>query len=112
DCDGYFRVTLPDGREVHGSGRDWPFRLGDSGMPANARVLQYTTSGTGTVVTDNRTKIDDAYNDSEARKPGGCSYAPGSSKPGSDSPWTWTVLSGLVIALLSRRRRATVSQRD
>ncbi len=100
-CDDDFRITLPDGREVYGSGRTWPFVLGNSDMPANARVLQHSTTGMGAVTTDNRGKIDDAFDESDARKRGACSYAPGRS---GQSPWALLVLSCIAIALLARRR--------
>ncbi len=100
-CDDDFRITLSDGREVYGSGRTWPFVLGDSDMPANARVLQYSTTGLGTVTTDNRGKIDDVFDDSDARKRVACSYAPGSS---GQSPWALLVLSCTAMTLLARRR--------
>ncbi|TFH30245.1 MAG: DUF2330 domain-containing protein, partial [Myxococcales bacterium] len=53
------RIELEDGRVVRlPANGSWPFTAGDAdSLPANAIVAQLTTSGSGTVVTDNNAAI-------------------------------------------------------
>jgi hypothetical protein len=54
-----WRVVLADGQVVRGFGQNWPFLLGTSDMPANARILRVGTSGRGEVIVDNTPTIAD-----------------------------------------------------
>ncbi|HEY8428811.1 MAG TPA: DUF2330 domain-containing protein [Sandaracinaceae bacterium] len=98
-----WRVHLPDGNVVRGSGTNWPFSPGDGSMPANARILRVGTEGSGEVITDNTAAISDTLREHNARVPGpsassGCSVGAGS--PATALPWLV-----LAAALLWRRRR-------
>jgi MYXO-CTERM domain-containing protein len=105
------RVELEDGRVVRlPPGGSWPFTVGDQDAPpANAIVAQLSTSGPGTVVTDNNDAIDAALDEHNARVPalrdaeltmaGGCAVTP------NQTDLLWWV--GLALAgLLVRRRRS------
>lgn len=106
------RIELEDGRVVRlPADGSWPFTLGDAdSLPANAIVAQLTTSGSGTVVTDNTAAIDQALEENNARFPakqapavtmaGGCSVA---HRPTNLGRWVGLALAGL---LLRRRRRS------
>lgn len=56
DCDGagtLWTIELPSGLRVSGNNLySWPIGL-DEGLPFNLRVLQYSTSGAGELITDN-----------------------------------------------------------
>ena len=58
-----WRIELPQGQTLRGSGsnRAWPDALG--AQPANARVLALSTSGEGAVLTDNSALISSAVAD-------------------------------------------------
>lgn len=103
-CDGDFRITLPDGRKVFGENGAWPFAIGDSDMPANARVLQFSTEGQGELLTDNRDAIDDTYKDSKVHRRGGCSF--GLTPAQGSAPWGLLFLLSLTACAVLRRRRA------
>ena len=97
------RFELEDGRVVRlHQGDPWPFSTGDEEpLPANAKVLALTTSGPGTVVTDNSAAIDEALSQHNATvaSPGcGCGVV----SPGAHLG-TWASLA--LFALLRRRRR-------
>ena len=97
------RFELEDGRVVRlHQGDPWPFSTGDEEpLPANAKVLALTTSGPGTVVTDNSAAIDQALSQHNATvaSPGcGCGVV----SPGAHLG-TWASLA--LFALLRRRRR-------
>jgi MYXO-CTERM domain-containing protein len=105
------RIELEDGRVVRvPPGGSWPFTAGDEDAPpANAIVAQLSTSGPGTVVTDNNDAIDAALDEHNARVPalqdpvlvtaGGCAVTP------HQTDLLWWV--GLALAgLLVRRRRS------
>ncbi len=105
------RIELEDGRVVRLlPGASWPFTPGgENAPPANAIISQLSTSGPGTVVTDNSKAIDEALDEHNAQVPtlrdmglttaGGCAIAPNRT----DLLW-WM---GLALAgLLIRRRRA------
>jgi MYXO-CTERM domain-containing protein len=51
-----WRITLPQGMEITGSGSTWPIEIGGE-MPANLRILQLSTSGGGMEVEDNAEKV-------------------------------------------------------
>jgi hypothetical protein len=105
------RIELEDGRVVRlPADGSWPFTLGDEDSPpANAIVAQLTTSGSGTVVTDNNAAIDQALEEHNARIPakrapelsmaGGCAVAHRRAKLG------WWV--ALALAGLALRRRGS-----
>jgi MYXO-CTERM domain-containing protein len=97
------RFELEDGRVVRlHQGDPWPFSTGDEEpLPANAKVLALTTSGPGSVVTDNSAAIDQALSQHNATvaSPGcGCGVVSPSAHLG-----TWASLA--LFALLRRRRR-------
>ncbi len=106
----YSRVELEDGRVVRlPPGGVWPFSPQSEGAPpANAIVAQLTTSGPGTVVTDNGAAIDAALDAHNARIPapppysfggGGCAASAGGIEL---AGWM-----GLALGLLIWRRRRT-----
>jgi MYXO-CTERM domain-containing protein len=99
------RFHLEDGRVVRlNAGDPWPFTPGDEDAPpANALVLELTTSGPGTVVEDNSEAIDQALEEHNGTvaSPSGCGcgvVAPRSSIS------AWAAL-GLFALLRWRRRR-------
>lgn len=102
------RVELADGRVVRlEPGAPWPFDVNaDDAPPANAIVKQLTTSGEGTIITDNRAAIDEALdrsNDEVAGPPssgGRCSAGPLSPSSGA-----WVLAALLGAAWLRRRGR-------
>lgn len=53
--DAPWRMELPHGGVVQGTGTGWP--LGDGSMPANLKIVSLTTSGSGTVIKDNTEEI-------------------------------------------------------
>jgi hypothetical protein len=60
DCDGGFRVMLPQGETVHGQEQGaWPNELADEDLPAARKILQLATEGQGEVVQDNSDAIAD-----------------------------------------------------
>lgn len=130
DCDaGTWTLELPGGEEVTGTTtpgvyvQTWPYSLGDSALPVNARIRQFSTSGAAVVVTDNLTMIDtiiggepvdmpglpggemedggantDSWSSSEEK--GGCNYR----ATHSPAPWAWLGL-GLLGALMVRSKK-------
>ncbi len=103
------RVELEDGRVVRlKPGEPWPFDVNaDDAPPANAIVKQLSTSGEGTIITDNRAAIDDALdqsNDEVAGPPSGSSGRC-SAGPLSTSPIAWVLGALLAVAIVQRRRR-------
>jgi len=110
------RVELEDGRVVRlpPGATTWPWNPdGDGAPPANAIVAQLSTSGPGTVVTDNSAAIDQALRQHNASVPsldsmglttgGGCSVTV---NPTGLLTWLGLALVGL---LLWRRRTGTLS---
>ncbi len=101
-----WRVELEDGRVIRGQG-GWPFVPGAPGsLPANARVLQLTTSGAGTVITDNSETIDALLDAHNATIPGprgsdGCTL-----RAGGASDLVIVTLAAVGIALAARRRKS------
>lgn len=55
ESDSTWRVELPQGSVIAGSGSRWP--VGDGSMPATLKVVMLTTDGSGTVVVDNSEAI-------------------------------------------------------
>lgn len=66
------RIELEDGRVIRiAAGAPWPFTAGaDDAPPANAAVLELSTSGPGTVVEDNGDAIDAVIDAHNATVPG------------------------------------------
>jgi MYXO-CTERM domain-containing protein len=103
-----WRVALPSGETVRGTGTSWPFTPGTGDMPANARILRVGTEGTGDVIEDNTTSIARALGDHNVTVSG----PPPASASGGCSVGT-SASSAPVLALLaalglfvSRRRKA------
>lgn len=117
-----WRIELANGDVIRGTAQDaqvqtWPSALGD--LPANARIVRASNSGSGKVVEDNTASISEGlslYNDGVPRsgpggEPGG---EPGGSSGGSSGcalaapSGGWSALAvaiGLAGALVRRRRR-------
>lgn len=104
-----WRIVLPNGETVRGTGNVWPFTPTDGSMPANARIRRLETEGDGELVTDNAAAIAAAlteHNRTIPRPtgvPGGgglCTAGAGRSSVG----WALLGLAGLVLVL--RRRRS------
>jgi MYXO-CTERM domain-containing protein len=108
-ADAPWRVALPGGDTVRGSGATWPFTIADGSMPANARVIRVGTEGTGEVIADNVGLISEALTDHNLtiRPPtpsaaATCGCRAGSS--GSSSAALFAML-GLGALIAARRRR-------
>ncbi len=103
-----WRVALPSGATVRGTGSSWPFDA-TSGLPANARILRVGTSGTGDVVIDNTQTISAALTVHNREFPpprtagggGGCTASPGTAPRGVAA---LVVALGAILALRRRRR--------
>jgi len=55
-----WRIELPQGGVIRGTGSyQWPIEV-DGGLPANLMIVQLSTSGSGEVVTDNSSVIGEA----------------------------------------------------
>ena len=102
------RVELEDGRIVRlEAGQPWPFDVNDEDAPpANALVKQLTTSGEGTIITDNRAAIDQMLDDVNDEVPGPPSPSGGrcSAGPLSPSSAVWMAAALFAIALFRRRQ--------
>jgi MYXO-CTERM domain-containing protein len=100
-----WRVELPNGQVVRGTGRVWPIEAGTD-VPANERVEQLDTSGGPVVITDNREAIDEALEVNNLLHSGPISCAGGacsvSANGANSAPW---FLLGLLGWLGLRRRR-------
>jgi hypothetical protein len=87
-CDGVngqWRVELPDGRVVQGTGLAWPFTpAGNPDMPVTLRQLEFSTSGAPLVKRDNSARIDAAFDNSPANGSGG--FGLGCSVSASEGP--------------------------
>ncbi len=104
------RIELEDGRVVRLlPNSPWPFTPGNADAPpANAIVAQLSTSGPGTIVTDNSDAIDEALDEHNATVPtpngwavagsGGCTLAHG-------RPDTVLWIGLALLGLLVKRRR-------
>ena len=105
-----WRVELAGGNTVRGMGNTWPLAIGTDELPANARILQLSTTGEGTVDTDNADTIGKALDDHNAtipRRPGisggggwGCTIH------AAPSPFALTVLLLAVLLVMTRRFEA------
>jgi hypothetical protein len=75
DTSGRWQATLRSGQVVHGTGNTWPYDAKAQRMPVNLRIVQMSTAGMGTVVTDNTGAINKVL---DAGKPssGGCTLDP------------------------------------
>jgi len=104
-----WRVELPQGDVVRGSGSDWP--VGPGSMPANIQVLQDSTSGSPEVIEDNTATIAQALQANNSQYPGGggssgdgcgCAQVGGRSIPGAPLGLGGLLLLGCLVAV--RRR--------
>lgn len=109
-CDGEpWTVELEDGQIVRGTGNTWPHSVGDDGLPANVRILQYSTSGAPVALIDNGEKIGNtlaprgSQSSSDDDDKGGCSIG---RKPEPRSPLLWLLSWVLGGAYVARRRRS------
>ncbi|HKU37609.1 MAG TPA: DUF2330 domain-containing protein [Polyangiales bacterium] len=50
-----WRMRLPQGGAIQGEGQEWPAAIGD--MPANLKVVELSTRGSGKVVEDNSSEL-------------------------------------------------------
>lgn len=104
-----WRVELPNGETVRGSGTTWPFDTADEDMPANARTVRVGTSGTGEVVTDNTDAISETLDAHNATVEAGGSERDGglcsASAVGTGSNAAALGLSLLALLGLALRRR-------
>lgn len=64
-----WRIELPGGETVRGTGSSWPFTAADADMPANARIRRYETSGEGEVIVDNVASIGTSLGEHNATIP-------------------------------------------
>ncbi len=107
--DGPWSVHLEDGRIVRGTGTSWPYSVGDDSMPANVRILQYSTSGPPEVLTDNEVRIRETLaprgssSESDSDDKGGCALG---RKPEPRSSWLWLLPIALGGLRVARRRLA------
>ena len=108
------RVELENGQVVRlAPNATWPFDPGAEGaLPANAIIKQLSTSGSGTVIEDNRAEIDELLGDNVAGNDDGSGSVDGSGggcSVGSDWPIDAHVLLVVawVLALSRSRRLAT-----
>jgi hypothetical protein len=54
-----WRIELPQGGVIRGTGYEWPIEA-DGALPANLKIVQLSTTGSGEVVADNSALIGDA----------------------------------------------------
>jgi hypothetical protein len=102
-----WRIVLPSGETVRGSGTGWPFTATDGSMPANARISRLETDGDGVVVTDNVSAIAAALSAHNATipRPTGAPGGGGFCAVGTGRAPAMAFLLGLAgLALLLRRR--------
>jgi hypothetical protein len=102
-----WRIVLPSGETVRGSGTGWPFTATDGSMPANARISRLETDGDGVVVTDNVSAIAAALTAHNATipRPVGTPGGGGLCAAGTGRAPALASLLGLAgLALLLRRR--------
>ena len=102
-----WRIVLPSGETVRGSGTGWPFTATDGSMPANARISRLETDGDGVVVTDNVSAIAAAIgaHNASVPRPTGLPGGGGFCAVGNGRAPAMAVLLGLAgLALFLRRR--------
>jgi MYXO-CTERM domain-containing protein len=107
ECDNQnWTITLEDGTEVYGEGNVWPHSLDKTELSANARILQFSTSGSPVVVTDLAEENLAEHKDTDAGTPpasegkGGCTVTPGPAR----TSLSWLAGLALVGAFFARRR--------
>lgn len=108
-----WRVEIPGGHVVRGTGSAWPLDVSTTTMPANERLVRYDTTGPGEVIVDNGPSIETALAEHNAtivvrggvvvvRGGGGlCSASPGAGGAGGALVLG---LAGLALALRRRGR--------
>jgi MYXO-CTERM domain-containing protein len=133
DCEGGFRVLLPQGETVYGQEQGvWPNELADGDLPAARKIMQLATEGQGEVVQDNSDVIadflerqrpgtvgidpDGGDRDGGARDGGDgdsggdsegcdCAAAPGAARARTHATTAAPLLALLAFGWLARRRR-------
>ena len=101
--DAPWRVELPSGETVRGTGTAWPFDVAAADpMPATAVAERVTTSGQGVPVMDNSAEITARIREHNPTVPtvGGCSASGGAT-----SGYLGGALLALGLTVMSRRRR-------
>ncbi|MEM7435195.1 MAG: DUF2330 domain-containing protein [Myxococcota bacterium] len=108
------RFELEDGQVVRlAAGAPWPFAPGDDGgLPANAQILQLSTSGEGSVIQNNAAAISTAvanHNDTVPPPPAGFNVTGGACAAHADaraaSGFVAALLVGMALLVTRRRRR-------
>ncbi|MCC6874749.1 MAG: DUF2330 domain-containing protein [Sandaracinaceae bacterium] len=106
-----WRVVLPSGEQVRGTGGTWPFAAGTTSMPANARVRRVGTEGEGEVLVDNAAMIRTALTEHNAQVPGPPLDLPATPILRCSAGWAasgaapaWGLLAVGLVALRRRRR--------
>jgi hypothetical protein len=128
DCsDERWTVTLEDGTQVVGEGLDWPHRLGDTTLPANTRILQFSTSGAaeevGALISP---PVDTATGGQSSNPPAASGGATGSDAPAAEnkedkagcafspapqgSPLSWLASLSVFGFLYTRRRHVRLAR--
>jgi hypothetical protein len=126
-CDDSYSVTLSNGTKVFGSSQGvWPYAAPDPSaaepeLPANARVLSFSTSGQPKLVSNNTASISSAHEDNPAgsapkgtdayRRTHGCSISPGSGSVAPSFVASSFALLGLAAVGLRRRSRRELVER-
>lgn len=103
-ADAPWRMELPQGGVVVGEGgRGWP--VDADSMPANLEIVELSTTGSGTVVKDNRQLIEAALRESAGAtsRGGGCGVSYVAARTGS-APVPWLSLAGALFFARRRRR--------
>ena len=107
-ADAPWRVVLPQGDLVRGTGSSWPV---PASQPPNVRVLQLAESGAGAVVLDNREEIGSGLADNNAKHPspssdsGGCSLSGGAAGTSAGAWLALTALGGFSVMRRAPRAR-------
>ncbi|MDQ3033540.1 MAG: DUF2330 domain-containing protein [Myxococcota bacterium] len=108
--DAPWRVLLPGGDTVRGSGNTWPFTVGDDdAMPANSRILRVGTSGEGEIITDNAAVISEALVDHNVTVGGPPPASTCACRVGAGGGGTGGAMLSLIALgalLVARRRRS------
>lgn len=106
-CDGNsWRMTLPQGHTIEGSGGVWPVPEQASVLPYNLRALQLSAKGDGEVVLDNSETVTDALVElGVSPKPKKASGFCAVTGPSERAPWPAGAAALALGALLLLRRR-------
>ncbi len=110
-----WRVELPSGETVRGTGSSWPFSATEPGMPANARIRRFDTSGEGEIIVDNTGTIGSTLLAHNATIPrprpetfigggGGCSVSTAGQSHDASRALGVLALAGLALVLRRRSR--------